>query len=105
MFDEMQCAVFEILLREINQSVFCLSSIPISLLPLRSRRRESDDIVHIILQTIDIRASCSFLRRRAMAKKFADGEMGAATPSLKLSKMNYQVWSMMMEVYLDSHDL
>ena len=40
-----------------------------------------------------------------MAKKFADGEMGAATPSLKLSKTNYRVWSMTMEVYLDSHDL
>ena len=40
-----------------------------------------------------------------MAKKFADGEMGAATPSLKLSKTNYKVWSMTMEVYLDSHDL
>ena len=40
-----------------------------------------------------------------MAKKSADGEMGAATPSLKLSKMNYRVSSMTMEVYLDSHDL
>ena len=40
-----------------------------------------------------------------MPKKSADGEMGAATPSLKLSKMNYRVWSMTMEVYLDSHDL
>ena len=40
-----------------------------------------------------------------MAKKSADGEMGAAMPSLKLSKTNYQVWSMTMEVYLDSHDL
>ena len=40
-----------------------------------------------------------------MAKKFADGEMGVATPSLKLSKTNYRVWSMTMEVYLDSHDL
>ena len=40
-----------------------------------------------------------------MAKKLADGEMRAATPSLKLSKMNYRVWSMTMEVYLDSHDL
>ena len=44
-------------------------------------------------------------RRIAMAKKSADGEMGAATSSLKLSKMNYRVWSMTMEVYLDSHDL
>ncbi|XP_078447122.1 uncharacterized protein LOC144716003 [Wolffia australiana] len=33
------------------------------------------------------------------------GEMGAPTPSLKLSKTNYRVWSMFMEVYLDSHDL
>ena len=40
-----------------------------------------------------------------MAKKSADGEMGAAMPSLKLSKMNYRVWSMTMEVYLNSHDL
>ena len=40
-----------------------------------------------------------------MAKKLADGEMGAATPSLKFSKTNYRVWSMTMEVYLDSHDL
>ena len=47
----------------------------------------------------------SVLREIAMAKKSADGEMGAATPSLKLSKTNYRVWSMTMEVYLDSHDL
>ena len=40
-----------------------------------------------------------------MAKKSADGEMGASTPSLKLSKMNYRVCFMTMEVYLDSHDL
>ena len=40
-----------------------------------------------------------------MAKKSADGEMGASTPSLKLSKTNYHIWSMTMEVYLDSHDL
>ena len=40
-----------------------------------------------------------------MAKKSSDGEMGASMPSLKLSKMNYRVWSMTMEVYLDSHDL
>ena len=40
-----------------------------------------------------------------MAKKSADGEIGALTPSLKLSKMNYRVWSMTVEVYLDSHDL
>ena len=47
----------------------------------------------------------SVLRRIPMAKKSADGEMGTAMPSLKLSKTNYQVWSMTMEVYLDSHDL
>ena len=40
-----------------------------------------------------------------MAKKSTDGEMGASTPSPKLSKTNYHVWSMTMEVYLDSHDL
>ena len=40
-----------------------------------------------------------------MAKKFADGEMGATTPSLKLSKTNYRVWSMTMEVYLDSRSM
>ena len=40
-----------------------------------------------------------------MAKKSAKGEMEASTPSLKLSKTNYRVWSMTMEVYLDSHDL
>ena len=40
-----------------------------------------------------------------MAKNFANGEMGAATPSLKLSKTNYRVLSMMMEVYFDSHNL
>ena len=39
-----------------------------------------------------------------MLKKAADGEMGALSLSLKLSKMNYRVWSMTMEVYLDSHD-
>ena len=40
-----------------------------------------------------------------MAKKSAEGEMGTSTPYLKLSKTNYRVWSMTMEVYLDSHDL
>ena len=40
-----------------------------------------------------------------MAKKSVDGEMGAATPSLKFSKTNCCVWSMTLEVYLDSHDL
>ena len=40
-----------------------------------------------------------------MAKKSLNGERGASTPSLKLTKTNYQVWSMTMEVYLDSHDL
>ena len=41
-----------------------------------------------------------------MAKKIADGkEMTTPTLSLKLSKMNYHIWSMSMEVYLDSHDL
>ena len=40
-----------------------------------------------------------------MAKKSTDGEMGTLTPSLKLSKTNYHVWSMTMEVYLDFHDL
>ena len=40
-----------------------------------------------------------------MAKKAGDGEMGVSAPSLKLSKTNYHVWSITMEVYLDSHDL
>ena len=40
-----------------------------------------------------------------MTKKSTDGEMGASTLSHKLSKTNYRVWSMTMEVYLDSHDL
>ena len=30
--------------------------------------------------------------------------MGALSPSLKFSKTNYRVWSMTMEVYIDSHD-
>ena len=29
----------------------------------------------------------------------------APMPSLKLSKTNYRIWSMSIEVYLDSHDL
>ena len=41
-----------------------------------------------------------------MAKKMTDGgELTASVTSLKLSKTNYRVWSMAMEVYLDSHDL
>ena len=40
-----------------------------------------------------------------MVKKSTDGEMGASVLSLKLSKMNYRVGSMTMEVYLDSHNL
>ena len=39
-----------------------------------------------------------------MVKKAFAREMGAPTPTLKLSKTNYRVWSMTMEVYLDSHD-
>ena len=45
------------------------------------------------------------LHQTAMAKKSVDGEMGSSMPSLKMSNMNYHVWSMTMEVYLDSHDL
>lgn len=52
-------------------------------------------------------------RDQAMAKKTTEastsgergGEMAAPAPSLKLSRTNYRVWSMSMEVYLDSHDL
>ena len=33
------------------------------------------------------------------------GEMTKPMPSLKHSKTNYRIWSMSMEVYLDSHDL
>ncbi|CAA7403568.1 unnamed protein product [Spirodela intermedia] len=33
------------------------------------------------------------------------GEKVTPAPSLKLSKTNYRVWLMNMEVYLDSHDL
>ena len=55
--------------------------------------------------SIGIRAHVHSVQEEAMAKKSADGEVGAATPSLKLSKTNYRVWSMTMEVYLDSHDL
>ena len=33
------------------------------------------------------------------------GEMMAPMPSLMLSKTNYHIWSMSMEVYLDSRDL
>ena len=41
-----------------------------------------------------------------MAKKMiGGGELAAQVLSLKLSKTNYWVWSMAMEVYLDSHDL
>ena len=39
-----------------------------------------------------------------MAKKTSDGEI-VVSPTLKLSKTNYRVWSMTMEVYLESHDL
>ena len=40
-----------------------------------------------------------------MAKKTSDGEIVVSAPTLKLSKTNYWVWSMTMEVYLESHDL
>ena len=85
--------------------VICSIPLSRSLFPLRSRRRESDNVVHIILPTIGIRAHVRSVEEETMAKKSADGEVGAATPSLKLSKTNYRVWSMTMEVYLDSHDL
>ena len=54
--------------------------------------------------TFDTRANRSSEESR-MVKKSTDGEMGASVPSLKLSKMNYHVWSMTMEVYPDSHKL
>ena len=44
-------------------------------------------------------------KKNVMAKKTSDGEMAAPAPTLKLSKMNYRVWLMTMEVYLESHDL
>ncbi|CAA6663015.1 unnamed protein product [Spirodela intermedia] len=31
--------------------------------------------------------------------------MVSLAPSLKLSKANYRIWAMDMEIYLDSHDL
>ena len=44
-----------------------------------------------------------------MAKASTSGAHGRETtvpmPSLKLSKTNYHIWSMSMEVYLDSRDL
>ena len=40
-----------------------------------------------------------------MAKKTSDGEIVVLAPTLKLLKTNYRVWSMTMEVYLESHDL
>ena len=40
-----------------------------------------------------------------MVKKAIDGEKAAPVSTLKLSKTNYRVWSITMEVYLDSHDL
>ena len=46
-----------------------------------------------------------FSEESRMAKKASDEEMGASAPSLKLSNTNYRVWSITMEVYLDSHDL
>ena len=40
-----------------------------------------------------------------MTKKSLDAEMGVSTPSLNLSTTNFRVWSMTMEVYLDSYNL
>ena len=40
-----------------------------------------------------------------MAKKTFDGEIVVSAPTLKLSKTNYRVWSMTIEVYLESHNL
>ena len=48
----------------------------------------------------------SVFKESSMVKKITDGrELAAPVPYLKLSKTNYCVWSMAMEVYLDSHDL
>ena len=55
--------------------------------------------------TIGIRAK-AISEESNMAKKMTnDRKLAAPVSSLKLSKTNYRVWSMAMEVYLDSHDL
>ena len=55
--------------------------------------------------TIGIRAK-AISEESSMAKKYTDGgELSTPVTSLKLSKMKYCIWSMAMEVYLDSHDL
>ena len=66
---------------------------------------ENPTTLGVFFPTFGIRAHVRSVEEETMAKKSADGEIGAATPSLKLSKTNYRVWSMTMEVYLGSHDL
>ena len=39
-----------------------------------------------------------------MSKKTSDEEIVAPTVTLKLSKTNYRIWLMTMEVYRESHD-
>ena len=51
--------------------------------------------------TFGIRAD-QFLKNQEWRRKLL---MAESAPSLKLSKTNYRVWSMTMEVYLDLHNL
>ncbi|XP_078438351.1 uncharacterized protein LOC144708789 [Wolffia australiana] len=48
-------------------------------------------------------------RKVQMARKNGEsssgGEFSVSLPTLKLTRTNYRIWSMSMEVYLDSHDL
>ena len=49
---------------------------------------------------------CHFSEESSMANKMTgSGELATPVPSQKLSRTNYRVCSMAMEVYLDSHDL
>ncbi|XP_078440657.1 uncharacterized protein LOC144710697 [Wolffia australiana] len=42
---------------------------------------------------------------RRNGESSSDGELSVSLPTLKLTRTNYRIWSMSMEVYLDSHDL
>ena len=83
-------------------SEFSLVSCNLSLAPVErfSRREQRPSKAIIWYQSLLISEESN------MAKKLTDGgELTTPVPSLKLSKTNYHVWSMAMEIYLDSHDI
>ena len=84
-----------------NELVFSLRFVVLSLRAqlVSISIRSGSGISRVLLRsTSGIRAK-RFFDNLSMAKKLTEaGELSTSVPSLKLSKTNYRVWSMAMEV-------